>query len=138
MDQQNEGIPAVGAIDVQDACTLLFTPVALGHKATLEAMAERLSKEARSLWDRAEQLRGIHKISVLLEVDSDDRVSATVRVGGQLLSMYAPKDAESACQLTYHVIQGFQPPLRLPPFGTPVDRTLPGLEMVPDTSHQNQ
>ena len=137
MDQQNEDKLVVGAIDVQDACTLLFTPVALGHKAALEAMAERLSVEARSLWDRAEKLRGIHKISVLLEVEKDDRVSATVRIGGQLLSMYAPKDAEAACQLAYHLIQGFQPPRRLPPFGTPVDRTLPGLDMAPDTSQQN-
>ena len=137
MSQKNEEKAVVGGIDVQDTCTLLFTPVALGHKATLEAMAERLSKEARSLWDRAEELRGIHKISVLLEVGSDDRVSATVRIGGQLLSMYAPKDAEAACQLTYHVIQGFQPPRRLPPFGTPVDRTLPGLDMAPDMSQQN-
>ncbi|MGY2186172.1 hypothetical protein [Pseudomonas sp. SDO5591_S426] len=138
MGQQSEGKVVVGGIDVQDTCVLLLTPVSLGEKATNEAMAERLSKEARSLWDRAEQLRGIHKISVLLEVDSDDQVSATVRVGGQIHSIYAPKDAEAACQLTYHVIQGFEPPRRLPPFGTRVDQTPPGLERAPDTSHQNQ
>jgi hypothetical protein len=128
MDQQNNEKVVVSGIDAQvDGYVMLLTPVAMGEKATLEAMAERLSKEARSLWDRAAQLRCAHKISVLLEVDSDDQVSATVRVGGQIHSIYAPQDAESACQLAYHVIQGFEPPRRLPPFGTRVDQTLPGI-----------
>jgi len=131
MDQQNEGESVVAGIDVQ----------ADGYALALAFdKADELEKQARDLYDQASALRAQSEITVQIapSIGMPGRFTVFTRVGGTYFSSRLAKSAEDACQVAYHIIQGFRPPHRLPPFGTPVDQTLPGLDVVPDTSHQNQ
>jgi hypothetical protein len=82
--------------------------------------ADELSKEARRLRDGPQfgalitpsrSKKG--RFEVLVMVDGYDRYSEFA------------DSAEDACQIALHVINGFQPPLPLTPFGSLVDRTRP-------------
>jgi len=108
----------VGGIDVQADGYLM---------AIYEA--ERLEAEAKALYAKAEALRGQRRITVLISSDLSERggFGVLARVGGRVVSTGPARSAEEACQIAYHFIQGYQPPLRLPPFGTRVDQTLPGI-----------
>jgi hypothetical protein len=110
MGKQSEGVTVVGAIDVQ----------ADGYVMDIYE-AERLETQAKALYAKAEALRGQRRITVLISSDLDG-LGVLVRVGGKVVSTGPARSAEEACQIAYHFIQGYQPPLRLPPFGTPVDR----------------
>lgn len=118
MDQQSEGKVMVAGIDVQ----------ADGYVLAIHE-AERLETEARALYAKAEALRGQRHITVLISSDHGGQagLGVLVRVGGRVVSTGPARSAEEACQIAYHFIQGYQPPLRLPPFGTRVDQTLPGI-----------
>lgn len=131
MDQQNEGKSAVAGIDVQAdgfAFALAFD------------QAEVLEKQAHALYEEARALRAKAEVSVLIapSIGMPGQYSVTTRLGGEYFSGRLAKSAEDACQIAFHIIQGFRPPLRLPPFGTPVDQTLPALDWVTDTCTRNQ
>lgn len=111
MGKQSEGVTVVGAIDVQ----------ADGYVMAIYE-AERLETQAKALYAKAEALRGQRRITVLISSDLGG-LGVLVRVGGKVVSTGPARSAEEACQIAYHFIQGYQPPLRLPPFGTPVDQT---------------
>lgn len=131
MDQQNEGKVVVGGIDVQ----------ADGYVFALAFdRAEVLEKQAHALYDEARALRAKAEVSVLIapSIGMPGQYSVTTRLGGEYFSGRLAKSAEDACQIAFHIIQGFRPPLRLPPFGTPVDQTLPALDWVTDTCTRNQ
>ena len=119
MDQQSEGNVVVGGIDVQ----------ANGYVMAIYE-AECLEAQAKALYAKAEVLRGQRHITVLISSDhgGQDGLGVLARVGGRVVSTGPARSAEEACQIAYHLIQGYQPPLRLPPFGTRVDQTLPGIE----------
>ncbi|MFK0090856.1 hypothetical protein ACIQUS_26655 [Pseudomonas sp. NPDC090755] len=107
----------LGAIDVQDEAYVL---------AVFEA--EELEAQARALYAKAEALRGQRRITVTISAPAGKAgFSVLTRVGGRVYSTGPASSAEEACQIAYHLIQGYQRPLRLPPFGTRVDRTLPGI-----------
>lgn len=118
MDQQSERNVVVGGIDVQKDGYVM---------AIYEA--ERLEGEAKALYAKAAALRGQRHITVLISSDLGGQADfgLLVRVGGRVVSTGPARTAEEACQIAYHFIQGYQPPLRLPPFGTRVDQTLPGI-----------
>lgn len=131
MDQQNEGKSVVAGIDVQAdgfAFALAFD------------QAEVLEKQAHALYDEVRRLRAKADISVLITpaIGMPGHYSVTTRLGGEYFSGRLAKSAEDACQAAFHIIQGFQPPRRLPPFGTPVDQTLPALDLVTGTCTGNQ
>lgn len=114
MNYQNEGEVMVGAIDVQ----------ADGYVMAIYE-AERLEAQAKALYAKAEALRGQRRITVLITsgLGGQDGFGVLTRVGGRVVSTGPARSADEACQIAYHLIQGYQPPLRLPPFGTPVDQT---------------
>jgi hypothetical protein len=89
--------------------------------------ADELEKQARALHAQAAAIRAQSKITVQITPAHGMPGQFTVftRLGGKYFSSQLARSAEEACQVAFHVIQGFEPPLRLPPFGTPVDRTLP-------------
>ena len=119
MSQKNEGKVVVGGVDVQ----------ADGYVLAIYE-AESLEAQAKALYAKAEALRGQRRITVLISSDRDGEggLSVLARVGGRVVSTGPANSAEEACQIAYHFIQGYQPPLRLPPFGTRVDQTLPEIE----------
>ncbi len=115
----NTNTTMVGA-DAQDEAYVL---------AVLEA--EKLEAQAKALYAKAESLRGQRHIAVTISAPAGRAgFSVLTRVGGKVYSMGPAASAEDACQIAYHLIQGYQPPLPLTPFGTPVDQTLPGIEGV--------
>ncbi|WP_411392525.1 hypothetical protein [Pseudomonas sp. MPB23] len=131
MADKSEGKMVIDAIDVQ----------ADGYEFALAFdQAEVLEKQAHALYDEARALRAKADVSVLITpaIGMTGHYSVTTRLGGECFSGRLAKSAEDACQAAFHIIQGFQPPLRLPPFGTPLDRALPGLDWVTDTCTQNQ
>lgn len=95
--------------------------------AVLEA--EKLEAQAKALYARAEALRGQRLITVLITSDLGGQggFGVLARVGGRVVLTGPARSAEEASQIGHHLIQGYQPPLRLPPFGTRVDQTLPGI-----------
>ncbi|MDR9749871.1 hypothetical protein RG836_00290 [Pseudomonas sp. SZMC_28357] len=118
MDQQNEGKVVVGGIDVR----------ADGYVLAIYE-AERLEAQAKALYAKAETLRGQRRVTVLISSDlgGPGGYGFLARLDGRVVSTGPAQSAEEACQIAYHFIQGYQPPLRLPPFGARVDQTLPGI-----------
>ena len=129
MDQQNEGKVMVGGIDVQ----------ADGYVLAIYE-AERLEAEAKTLYAQAEALRGQRRISVVIYPSRGmpGCFSVLTRLGGRFDSSQLTHSADEACQLASYLIQGFQPPRSLPPFGTPMDRTLPEIFAGSGTCHQTE
>lgn len=108
---------AMVGLDVQDEAYVL---------AVFEA--EKLEAQAKELYAQAEALRGQRRITVTISAPVGRLgFGVLTRVGGKVYSVGPAASAEEACQIAYHLIQGYQPPLRLPPFGTRVDQTLPGI-----------
>lgn len=131
MDQQSEETVLVCGVDVQ----------ADGYEFAMAFdRAEALEKQAHALYDEARALRAKSDVSVLItpSVGMPGQYTVTTRLGGEYFSGRLAKSAEDACQVAFHIIQGFRPPLRLPPFGTPVDQTLPALDWANDTCTRNQ
>ena len=91
--------------------------VALGE------LADQLDAQARELYRKAEEIRAQHQISASVSVSKDGRSFITLKVGGCVHSVHAHGTADETCQKLYYLIQGYQPPLRLPPFGTRLDET---------------
>ncbi|WP_408596616.1 hypothetical protein [Pseudomonas sp. PLMAX] len=131
MDQQSERKVVVGGIDVQ----------ANGYEFALAFdRAEVLEKQAHALYDEARALRAKAEVSVLITpaIGMPGQHSVTTRLGGEYFSGRLARSAEEACQIAFHIIQGFRAPLYLPPFGTPVDQTLPVLDWATDMCTRNQ
>ncbi|NWB92306.1 hypothetical protein [Pseudomonas agarici] len=120
MDQQSDRQAVIGGIDVQEDGYVLA--LALDR-------ADELEKQARELYDQARALRAQRRITAQITPAEGMPGQFTVltRVGGEYFSSQLARSAEEACQVAFHIIQGFEPPLRLPQFGTPVDQTLPGI-----------
>ncbi|MDT9633197.1 hypothetical protein F6S08_18445 [Pseudomonas sp. JV449] len=93
----------------------------------LDELADQLDAQARELYRKAEEIRAQHQISASVSVSKDGKSFITLKVGGTVHSIHAHGTADETCQKLYYLIQGYQPPLRLPPFGTRLDETEPSL-----------
>lgn len=89
----------------------------------LDELADQLDAQARELYRKAEEIRAQHRISASVSVNRDGDSFITLKVGGCVHSSYAHGSADETCQKLYYLIQGYQPPRRLPPFGTRLDET---------------
>lgn len=108
---------AMVGLDVQDEAYVL---------AVFEA--EKLEAQAKALYAKAEALRGQRSIAVMISAPVGRAgFSVLTRVDGKVYSVGPAGSPEEASQIAYHLIQGYQPPLHLPPFGTRVDQKLPGI-----------
>lgn len=90
--------------------------------------AEKLEAQAKALYAKAGALRGQQHITVLLSASiGPGGFGVLTRIGGEVYSTGSATSAEDACQMAYHLIQGYQPELPLPAFGTRVGQTLSGI-----------
>lgn len=127
MDKASEGRPAMADSDFH-ALALVFD------------QADDLEKCAHAMYARATALRAQSEITIKIAPAQGmpGQFDVLTRVGGIYRSGRLAASVEDACQAIYITLQGFQPPPRLPPFGTPVDRTLPALAGASDMSPKNQ
>lgn len=93
----------------------------------LDELANQLDAQARELYRKAEEIRAHNQISASVGVSKDGKSFITLRVGGSVHSVHAHGSPDETCQKLFYLIQGYQPPLRLPPFGTRLDETAPEL-----------
>lgn len=104
--------------------------------AGLDKQAADLCREADQLRKEARRLRDGPQFGALITPSHSKkgRFEVIAMVDGYASYSEFADSAEDACQIALHVINGFQPPLPLTPFGSLVDRTRPLLGTDPGKS----